>query len=146
MTRKVTDHDLRREMSVLIALLRYRQNPTGNDDLMQILDLLERSITMEVITAAFAELQADTEYLLDPDQDGEFGAAVAISLDRDQFGSLSINVKLNQIEGGQLSYVLGVARKYELEVREESGWLRLSPHLVETEDTADDDVEETVSS
>lgn len=123
--------DRYREVFALATILRRRL--IEGDDLNAILTLLERSITMETVTEAFAELQADTEYLLDPDQGGDFGAAVALSLDRDQFGSLSINVKLNQIEGGQLSYVLGVARKYELEAREDAGWLRLSPHLVETD-------------
>lgn len=140
------DPAFRREMSALIALLRYRHNPTGNDDLLQILDLLERTTSMGVISAAFAELQADTDCLLDPTQIGYFGAAVAISLDRDNNGKTSINVHLKAIDGGQLSYVLDVARRYELDVREENGWLNLSPHLVETDETADDEVEETVAS
>lgn len=136
--------DFRHEMRVLIALLRYRSDP-ANNDLVQILDLLERTTNMEVISAAFAELQADTDSLLDASQVGYFGAAVAISLDRDSFGRASINVKLKEIDGGQLSYVLDVARRYELDVREENGWLNLSPQLIETEEKAEDEVEETVA-
>lgn len=93
---------------------------------------------MKTALAAFEELVEDTTFLYDPEQKGEFRAAVTVQIERDHFGSPSVDVALSQIEGSQLQFVLNVARKYELEAREENGWLRLSAHLnsddIETED------------
>lgn len=120
-----------REILSLAAIL--RRHLKEGEDLNPILLLLERSIAMDVISQAFAELQADTTSLFDTEQAGYFGAAVAVSLDRDNLGSVSISVQLKEIDGGQLAFVLEVARRYELDVREESGWLRLSPHFIATD-------------
>lgn len=98
---------------------------------------------MKTALAVFEELVEDTSTLYDPEQKGYFGAAVTVQIERDSLGSPSVDVKLAQIEGSQLQFVLNVARKYELEVREESGWLRLSAHLNSDDmETEDEPVEE----
>jgi hypothetical protein len=135
------------ELRVLIALLRARDDfREGRDlDWDHVLELLERSIGMDAIRDAFTELLDDESTLLDADQRGYAGAAVPISLDRDEFGQVSIGVFLSEIDGAQLSYVLGVARRHELEVREESRWLRLSPQLIATEDETVNEPEEALA-
>jgi len=99
----------------------------------------DRQATM---LAAYNMLVEDDVHLCDPDQVGEnMHAAVHVNLERDGSGEFYIDVRLNQLEGAQIGFVLSVARIYELEVREESGWMRLSRHL-----NSDDalDVEEPV--
>jgi hypothetical protein len=90
---------------------------------------------MDTMLAAFTELVEDKTVLWDPDLTSPHAAVVA-SLDRTGWGHFEINVSLKVIEGSQLAFVLAVARKYELEVREENGWLTLSRHLTS------DDLEE----
>lgn len=121
--------------------------PPAEDDVewRRILYLVERSIGMHVIGEAFTELVDDEATLFDPEQRGYHGAAIALSLDRDSMGQISISVSLNKIDGGQLAHVLDVARRHELEVREESGWLRLSPQLIATDDETADEPEEALA-
>jgi hypothetical protein len=95
---------------------------------------------METIHEAFNELVQDETVLCDPSNKGYSHAAVTVHLERDNFGSYSIDVTLKEIDGAQLAFVLDVARRHELEVREESGWLRLSPHLTSA-DLEDAEVE-----
>lgn len=83
------------------------------------------------IDAAHAEIVEDATVLYDPDADPP--SAVVVQLERDQWGGFSIDVSLNQIEGSQLAFVLAVARKYELDAREECGWLRLSRHYTDAD-------------
>ena len=136
-----------KELRVLVALLRARADfHEGRDlDWDHVLGLLERRIGMDAIRGAFTELLDDEATLLDPDQRGYAGAAVPLSLDRDEFGQISIGVFLSEIDGAQLSYVLGVARRHELEVREESRWLRLSPQLIATDEETADEPEEALA-
>lgn len=138
------------ELRVLMELVRKREVgpwPPAEDDVewRRILYLTERSIAMHVIGDAFTELVDDETILFDPEQRGYYGAAVALSLDRDSLGQLSIGVCLKEVDGGQLSHVLEVARRHELEVREEQGWLRLSPQLIATDDETADKPEEAVA-
>lgn len=83
---------------------------------------------MKNALAAFEELVEDTTALRDPEMDGHHGSSVRVQIERDSFGSPSVDVALAGIEGSQLAFVLGVARKYELDAREERGWLRLTAH------------------
>lgn len=94
---------------------------------------------MHAIADAFTELVEETEVMYDEGRHGLNGSAVPISLDRDGFGSLTIGVAISQIGGEQLAFVLDVARRYELDVREEDRWLRLSPQVIEADElTADE--------
>lgn len=88
--------------------------------------------TSEPVLSAYLELVRDAKVLFDPDQDGYCGAAVYVDLTRDNTGASSINVALKNIAGAQLAFVLSVARRYELEAREEGGCLNLR-HLVYVE-------------
>lgn len=138
------------ELRVLTELIERRevgQWPPADDDVewRRILYILERSLTMHAIGDAFTELVDDETILFDPEQRGYCGAAVSLSLDRDEFGQLTIGVQLKEIDGGQLSHVLDVARRHELEVREEAGWLRLSPQLIATADETADEPEEALA-
>lgn len=118
----------------------------GRDaDWDRVLGLLERSINMDSIRDAFTELLKDESTLLDAGQRGYAGAAVPLSLDRDEFGQVSIGVFLHEIDGGQLAYVLDVARRHELEVREDARWLRLSPQLIATADDEEREPEEALA-
>lgn len=137
------------ELRVLTELIERREVgpwPPADDDVewRRILYILERSLTMHAI-GAFTELVDDESILFDPEQIGYCGAAVSVSLDRDEFGQMTIGVQLKEIDGGQLSYVLEVARRHELEVREEAGWLRLSPQLIATAGETADEPEEALA-
>jgi hypothetical protein len=79
------------------------------------------------IVQAYLEIVSDTTVLWDPDVESP-RAAVVVQLERDGWGSFHADVNLNEIEGSQLAFVLAVARKWELEAREERGWLRLARH------------------
>ncbi len=81
---------------------------------------------MQAIKDAFTELLEDANLLRDPSEEGYAGSSVAISLDRDDFSVLDIGVRLKEISGEQLAYVLEVAERHGLQVRELQGWLRLS--------------------
>lgn len=94
-------------------------------------------MSKDMVMGAFQELVEDTEFLWDPDSETP-NSAVEVDLGRDCWGGFSVAVKLRQIEGGQLSFVLSVARKFELEACEEQGWLYLRPHYTES-DTEDDE-------
>lgn len=138
------------ELRVLTELVQRREVgpwPPADDDTewRRLLYLLERSIGMHMIGDAFTELVDDETTLFDPDQRCYPACAVPLSLDRDEFGQLTIGVFLKEVAGGQLSFVLEVARRHELEVREEGGWLRLSPQLIATEDDADREPAEAVA-
>lgn len=89
--------------------------------------------TSEPVLSAYLELAGDTDLLFDQEQDGYVGAAVYVDLTRDNTGASSINVALKNIDGAQVAFVLDVARRYELEAREEGGYLNLRPHLIYAE-------------
>lgn len=138
------------ELRVLTELIERREVgpwPPAEDDVewRRILFLLERSMAMHVIGEAFTEILDDETTLFDPDQRGYAGSAVPVELARDEFGQLSIGVFLKEIDGGQLAFVLDVARRHELEVREEAGFLRLSPQLIATADETVDAPEEALA-
>jgi hypothetical protein len=101
--------------------------------------------SQDTMIRAFTELVEDTTALSDPAliEDDQPYAAVTVSMERDSSGYFYIDVKLRQIEGSQLAFVLSVARKYELEAREEEGWLRLSRHFT-SEDFAEEPDPEVV--
>ncbi len=90
-----------------------------------------------VIADAFTELVEEDEVMYDEERHGLNGGAVPVSLDRDGFGSLTIGVAVSQISGEQLAFVLDVARRHDLDVREEDRWLRLAPKLVATDETTE---------
>lgn len=81
----------------------------------------------EYIDRAYGELIEDKTVLYDPDE-SHSRRAVVVQLERDGWGDFHIDVALNQIDAAQLGFVLAVARRYELDAREEAGWLRLSRH------------------
>lgn len=114
------------EVLVLAALLRQRSDEYESEEWQRIFHLLERSIYMDAIRRAFNELVEDTDLLHDTENEGYANSAVAISLDRDSFSALDIGVSLHEISGEQLHYVLDVADRHCLQVREQQGWLRLS--------------------
>ena len=92
---------------------------------------------MRVAIAAFEDLVGDTDILFDPDMGGHANAAVVVQIERDSFGSPNVDVSVAGLDGAQIAFVLDVARRHELNVREERGWLRLQPHY----SSADVDVE-----
>lgn len=89
-----------------------------------------------MLMEAFNEIVRDKTTLLDPDALGYASAAIYADLTRESTGSFCVNVGLTQIDGAQLAFVLDVARRYELEAREERGYLCLRPHLIPTEEDA----------
>jgi hypothetical protein len=97
----------------------------------------------QTMTAAYTELVEDTVALCDPDRAGYVDSAVAVSLDRTGFGDFEVNVRLHQIAGSQIAFVLAVARKYELDVREEGGWLTLSRHFTDSDSESTPEPETT---
>jgi hypothetical protein len=115
------------ELLALAMLLRDRVRERENpEEWNRILSLLERSVYMDAIGNAFTELLEDTTLLCDLDEEGYAGSSVAIALARDSFSVLDIGVSLKEISGEQLAYVLDVAERHGLQVREQQGWLRLS--------------------
>ena len=138
------------ELRVLTELVHRREVgpwPPADDDVewRRILYRIERSIGMTMIGDAFTELVDDETILFDPEQRGYVGAAIDVSLERDHLGDMTIGVRLNQITGPQLDYVLDVARRHELEVREEAGWLRLEPPRIADDEELADEPEEALA-
>lgn len=88
----------------------------------------------EPLFQAFEEIVRDRKTLYDPEQDGYVDAAIYADLTRENTGSFCINVGLKQIDGAQIAFVLDIARRYELEAREESRYLTLRPHLIAVEE------------
>lgn len=88
------------------------------------------------IVQAYLEIVADTTTLWEPEYPSPRAAVVA-QLERDGWGAFHADVNLDEIEGSQLAFVLAVARKWELDAREERGWLRLSRHYNDTDDDGD---------
>lgn len=88
------------------------------------------------IMAAYDELVADTTYLRDPEARHPT-SAVVVQAERDGWGEFHVDVSLREIEGSQLQFVLNIARRYELDVHEMNGWLRLGRHYNDT-DVEDD--------
>jgi hypothetical protein len=127
-------------MLALATLFRERVRDRENrEEWNRILSLLERSVYMDAIGNAFTELLEDTKLLRDPDEEGYAGSSVAISLDRDSFSVLDIGVSLKEISGEQIAYVLDVAERHGLQVREQQGWLRLSVNdPIDPTETADE--------
>lgn len=94
----------------------------------------EAELTTDPLVAAYLELVSDASVLYDPDQDGYVGAAVYVDLTRENTGASAINVSLKNIDGAQVAFVLAVGRRYELEAREEGGYLTLRQHLIYVEE------------
>jgi hypothetical protein len=88
----------------------------------------------EPVFQAFEEIVRDQKTLYDPEQEGFVGAAIHADLTREWTGSFCINVELKNIDGAQLAFVLDVARRYELQAREEEHYLTLRPHLIAVEE------------
>jgi hypothetical protein len=124
---------IRERLREIEALSKLLNEPDVTALWHQVAQLFERGHEMEVLIAAFRELVDDTMALHDPEQDGYVGAAIHVTLERRNDGGDEINVHLKQIAASQLAFVLSVARKYELEAREENGWLTLRPHLISSD-------------
>lgn len=92
------------------------------------------------VRSAYTEIVEDTTVLWDPDAK-DSRAAVVVQLERDQWGEFHVDVALEQIDGAQLSFVLGVARRHELDVHEDRGWLRLGRHYNDSDDESADEPE-----
>lgn len=87
----------------------------------------------QVCESVFAELTGDTTFLHDPDA-ADSRAAVPVTFERDKWGDFEVSVQLKDVQGAQLWFVLLAARKHELDVREQHGWLVLSPVFDEDDD------------
>jgi hypothetical protein len=153
MGRRRTGHkDIRHEIAALFRVIETRSEHAADEPEQtalwrQIRRAWEAGMLddrMKTALAAFEELVDDATVLADPEMQGHFGAAVKVQIERDGFGYPSVDVDLSQIEGSQLQFVLNVARKYELDVREESGWLRLTHHLNSDDMESDDEPAEVV--
>ena len=92
-------------------------------------EALEMDEKMGASLSVFSALVRDTTELYDAELNGNHGAAVEVQLERDSFGWASVDVKLSQITGSQLAFVLKVAEDHGFDVHEESGWLRLAHPL-----------------
>ena len=89
--------------------------------------------------AAYNDLVDDTTVLYDESLAGEPWAAIHVNLERDNSGDFYVDVKLRSLDGAQIAFVLNVARRYELDVREEEGWLHLTRHLNMNDAETDED-------
>ena len=101
--------------------------------------IFEGGHMMELMIAAYQDLLA-SDLIHDKTIEGDYSGHVGVSLEHDMWGGFHIDVALHGLEAGQITYVLEVARRHELEAREESGFLRLSPHLT-TAEVEDEELE-----